>query len=459
MEYINKSSSKNRTIKKLLSKALQQNNEELILLEGEPGSGKSVALRHIALLLAKKAKQKFSPNTRIPLYINLRQLSANTSQKINKQLIKNYVLQTILKSLNDDLVDFFKSEFDVGLKKGNWYFLFDSFDEIPEILSAPDGSETVHDYEVAINNFLSGYCTCKGIIASRYFRGAAHLRWSSFRIMRLSSQRKLELIKKAGLNSECEKKLITELDITNDEVRYQSGNPLFLSLLTEYVRTNNVFPESTYEVFECYIDTRLTKDETRIQQRFSINATQLRTFAVDVAFTMAVDTGIGLNPTQSDLYEAFQKHINEIDAVVFQKSLAALEFIKIGVSTNKNSKLYEIGFNFAHRRFQEYFSSCKVLENPELVPYHTLLTSGKWRESVVVMMQTSQNIKIIDKLVNSALQLLNDVAKRTEEALNNTGNFIWVDYSLHLLSLIQDGFTGKMQHLDLKNKKGYFNHN
>jgi predicted NACHT family NTPase len=43
-----------------LSKALETSQERLILVEGEPGSGKSIALRHVAETLAVQAKKALS---------------------------------------------------------------------------------------------------------------------------------------------------------------------------------------------------------------------------------------------------------------------------------------------------------------------------------------------------------------------------------------------------------------
>jgi polyphosphate kinase 2 (PPK2 family) len=52
---------------KSLSAALKASKERLILVEGEPGSGKSVALRHVANELADRASRSRSVNCLVPL--------------------------------------------------------------------------------------------------------------------------------------------------------------------------------------------------------------------------------------------------------------------------------------------------------------------------------------------------------------------------------------------------------
>jgi Effector-associated domain 7 len=57
-----------------LTEALESSDERLILLQGEPGSGKSVALRQVVLNMARKVMQNPEQNSQIPIYINMKHL-------------------------------------------------------------------------------------------------------------------------------------------------------------------------------------------------------------------------------------------------------------------------------------------------------------------------------------------------------------------------------------------------
>ncbi len=91
---------------KSLSRALRLSQERLILLEGDPGSGKSVALRHIALELAGRAQRSRSTRNLVPLYINLKQLKRRRSLPIDRNLIEEYVLQTLNRANDRDIEQF-----------------------------------------------------------------------------------------------------------------------------------------------------------------------------------------------------------------------------------------------------------------------------------------------------------------------------------------------------------------
>lgn len=56
-----------------LATALQKSTERLVLVQGEPGSGKSVALRHVAYQLADKASYERRLDTKLPVYVNLKE--------------------------------------------------------------------------------------------------------------------------------------------------------------------------------------------------------------------------------------------------------------------------------------------------------------------------------------------------------------------------------------------------
>lgn len=65
---------------------------------------------------------------------------------------------------------FVDDEFYSGLKNGTWFFLFNYFDEIPDILGAEDADKIIREYADAIYDFLHGLNACRGVVASRYFK-------------------------------------------------------------------------------------------------------------------------------------------------------------------------------------------------------------------------------------------------------------------------------------------------
>lgn len=93
-----------------LTNALRQSTERLILVEGTPGSGKSVALRHVALALAKDAMHSRTINSVIPIFVNLKSLRREDRNgsllPIDQNLIRNFVLDVLNRANDRDIESF-----------------------------------------------------------------------------------------------------------------------------------------------------------------------------------------------------------------------------------------------------------------------------------------------------------------------------------------------------------------
>jgi hypothetical protein len=536
-----------------LSKALESSQERLILLEGAPGSGKSVALRYVAQAMARRAMKASSTQSLIPIYINLKELArrtgatggvleetpttqeeltqlretlvqrfsegelqtlcfdlgidvetlpgeskvdrarelliyldrrgripelvtlvknkrpdvawdeilksgatpsgrAQTGEAIDKHLIRAFVLKSLNRANDRDIEEFLEEEFDRGLREGTWLFLFDSFDELPEVLSSTEADAAIHDYADAIYDFLHGMNQCRGIVASRQFRGPGQLGWPRFRILPLSEERRLELVHKAELKPALEKELIGQLGTAVYEIRDMSSNPLFLGLLCEHVKTGNPFPENAHTVFETYIETRLTRDRERLERRFELEPGQVRVAAESLAFCMAADPGLGLSPVRERLQEATLRLGLEIGGR-FETLLDALEYIKLARTETATAPGESRPFTFAHRRFQEYFATCVVLREPERVTPEQLLTNARWRETAVVMCQT-QPLSVLSPLLEQARNLLAEMLDNFSGLIDVHVRkktlpepFSWPSGALHLLGLLQDGFGSRLVEL------------
>jgi hypothetical protein len=447
---------------KSLTKALASSQERLILVEGEPGSGKSIALRHVAQTMANRAKKARSTKSIIPLYINLKELERREGEAVDRNLIESFVMGSLKRIKDRDVDKFLDEEFNLGLENGTWFFLFDSFDEIPEVLSSTEADTVIINYGNAIEDFLHGMNRCRGIVASRLFHGPKYFRWPRFTILALSESRRFQLIRKANLKRATESELIGYLDTDSDEIRAMASNPLFLNLLCEHMKDGNPFPQNTHVVFETYINSRFTRDELRLQKRFNLDYRQLRASAEMIAFCMAADTGLGLSPVRENLKVAIER-LNLRLVSDFDTILDALEFMKLARSEEGIEGGHSNKFTFAHRRFQEYFATCVVLREPSLIPSIQILCNARWRETAVVMCQT-QPLHVLTSLVEQADELLAHVCddvlgwiKDLTEAVLSEKHitaddqqelildcFPWPSGLLHLLELLQEGFAGRI---------------
>lgn len=454
-----------------LSKALELSSERLILVEGEPGSGKSVALRHVAEKLAQRSMKDKSIKSVIPLYINLKKLERSSKVKINRELIEYFVKQELNRVNDRDIEQFLDEEFQKGVQEGTWLFLFDSFDELPEVLSSVEADTTIRNYAEAIDDFLSGFNKCRGIIASRQFRGPKHLGWPRFRILPLESRR-WELIRKAELEPRIEKELNGRLRIAPQEIQDMTKNPMFLGVLCEDMRDGSPFPENTHSVFENYLEKRLTRDADRLQRRFKLTPAEVRTAAEKVAFCMSIDPNLGLSPAREGIRGAMGRLGFKLRGNL-EQYLNALEYLKLARSEAQIVAGDSQFFTFAHRRFQEYFATCVVLSDLNRISPRQLLTDGRWRETAVVIFQT-QPPEVFAPILAEARYLLDEIAgnisgliddpvgyvnpETTNKNLSAPKPFAWPDGLLPLLGLLQDGFISRIKELpdDIQMQAGRF---
>jgi NACHT domain len=423
-----------------LSDALEQSTDQIILLEGEPGSGKSVALRHVALRMAAEMKTRPTERGVIPLYLNLKEFRPDGP--VDAAAVQNFVLSS-LKRANVLTVDrFLEQEFGQGIEEGTWLFLFDSFDEIPAVLGAIEADDVIAEYANGLYDFLTSMNDCRGIIASRDFRGPKRISWPRFRVQRLTGKQRRELIEKLDLPAVVEQRILSGLVDASAGVRQLAENPLFLALLCEYQRDMPEFPSSSHVVFENYVAKRFRDDSSRLSARFGLTSAQVRVVAEQAAFCMSAQADLGLSPRRVALLDAMRSigyHVDDSTAV----ALDALEYLKLARSVAGPDGSTD-GFTFAHRRFQEYFATCVVMAEATRISPLSLLTDGRWRETAITLFQT-QGEDAIQPLLTQATDLLRGMTAQVTALAPGDGPeddpppFDWPAGSLHMLGLLQDG--------------------
>ena len=417
-----------------LSRALASSAERLILLEGAPGSGKSVALRHLAQAMARRAANSHRSDPLIPIYVNLKDFEIDSVEPPTTEAVRDLVMRSVNRVNDRDIDSFLDEFFDEGMKRGTWLFLFDSFDEIPAVLSSVEGDDVVNSYARVIADFLGGMNRCRGIIASREFRGPGQLGWPTFRILALSRTRQLELLKKAALPSDIHGRLLGNLQHASTEVQEMAANPMFLGILVEYVRTVRDFPDTAHNVFEEYVTTRLDRDAHRILLRFGLQNSDLRVTAEQVAFCMSAESTIGLSPSRDKITASMQDQ--RFDVTRLTQRLDAIEYIKLARPSLVGGLHESATFTFSHRRFQEYFATCIVLREPSRISSSRLLSDGRWRETAVVLCQT--------RPLNELRAILAEAEQQLHQMCGNLcPPRVWPRNALHLLGLLQDGFAAR----------------
>lgn len=228
------------------------------------------------------------------------------------------------------------------------------------------------------------------------------------------------------------------------------------------------FPDHTHEILGTYLKERLERDEEKLKRKFNLNVKDVRGAAEKIAFCMTAESNIGLNPTRKEILIATEK-LQLFLGRDFNALLNALEYLKLARSDNNGSSEDAKTFTFSHRRFQEYFATCVVLNEPDRVTPLQLLTNARWRETAVVLCQTQPRgtlqpiIQEAESLLVSMNQEVNGLIDQPVKYLDarvkgedlfpfqhHTDElFRWPKNAVSLLDLLQDAFHKNIESLDV----------
>jgi hypothetical protein len=425
-----------------LIEALTSSAEQVLLVVGEPGSGKSVALRHLAHQMAQRGTLSSDPRALVPLYLNLKELTPGPKEGHTADSIKQFVLDNIRRG-DAETAAYVREHWDDYRSRGVWFFLFDSFDEIPAVLHAPTGSAVIREHAEALRMFLAGMSACRGILASREFKGPDSLPWQKLRILPLSEARQERLVSNSFLKPE-QQKLVREHLVSSDGNLLRS-NPLFLTLLCRYIREEGSPPTNDHDLLKGHIIRLAHRDVDFLQRTYHLRPEDLLAGAERLAVIFAESPTLSLAPTQDEIIAALDAQ--ESTSQQLHDLVAALVDVKIGRSDVRESRPGDLRFTFAHRRYQETLFVGYLAAHPQHLAPHDLLTNLRWREYTVTLLQTADS-SVLDPLLAEAAQVLDDAARRQSsvpivpELGGGLSYYLWDnDPLIRLLSLLQEGLT------------------
>lgn len=424
-----------------LMRAIETSTERAVLLVGEPGSGKSVALRHLAKQMAENGKKSNSARCPIPLYINLRELEVPTGVTVSVDLIQQFVLENIRRG-DADTSAFVQSHWNSNKENGIWFFLFDSFDEIPAVLHAATGSAAVRQYSEAIRQFLDGMGSCRSVLASREYKGPEALPWKKFRILPLGNDRQQKLVENSFLDDH-QIRLVQQHLATDRSTL--GNNPLFLTLLCRFVKDVGATPTSDHQLLSSHIERLASREPEYIRRKYGLTSDELIVGASRLAVLFAENPTVSLAPRLDDIFEAMEH--SGITKDELQNLISALVDVKIGRNDVATARQGDRRFAFSHRRYQETLFANFLASNEGYLAPHDLLTQPQWREYAVTLLQIQTNENVLS-ILNCATEILNATASSQRGILSVAGEavyFTWENQAFtSVLSILQDSFVRRL---------------
>lgn len=392
-------SSRGRTkkIANLLKAIRKDNRSKVFLILGDPGSGKSVALRKLCRdLIGEVVKTK-----KIPIYLNLKEWQTDQAWSEEKPPTINDFYEFCLSFLKgkdifaDEFVDrYFKRLYE----NGHLFFIIDSFDEIPAVLDVDESSWLIDKLSEILFAFLGGAHDSRGILSSRYYRKPSS-KFNATTILNIRPFSDYRIYEALNKYVALEKGLINSIFKERVELLPIASNPFTIGLIYSYLKDNyNLMPATQAELYASYINSRLETCKERYIQ-LGLTKDEIIEVTIEVAAYMFDSSNKGLEIPMSELQQKFRQ-------ISIQEIIDILIYARIGRLGQGSIKR----FSFVHRRFNEYFLVQKYLDNPNLITIDAIPNDTKYRDSLVLYCEIApiQHAKKIAEFCWGEVKLLNE---------------------------------------------------
>jgi DNA polymerase III delta prime subunit len=339
---------------------------------GDPGTGKSVAMRKLARdLIAESGR-----SARIPIYVNLkewrRQKSWTAEDKPTAEEFYKFLFYSVLENLDYAsralLQD--NENYHRLFEAGYFFFILDSFDEIPAVLDHDENSWLIGELSAAITRCVLGGHNSRAVIASRLFRKPKIIAESRsiFEIRPFSDDRIVRAISAAASDSE---RLIKIVLTERPDLGALGRNPFLLNLVINHFNLRHEAPNSQAQMFETFFQSNI--DFARAQYEFvDVSDSDIYLTCEQIAQSMFSQSNVRLELSDVELKRDIQRE----DLPEVLRFLVQARIARLGSASGN--------FSFVHRRFNEYFLVRRLAQGGHAVPYDAIQADSRWRDALVL---------------------------------------------------------------------------
>lgn len=412
-------------------KTLLGSNIPLVLL-GDPGSGKSVTLRHIGMEVARRELMKRRISPKLPVYVHLSQYTS----------IQNGKPEPLLKFLVKYLENFLEASKPITyrieeiLRQRRFVFLFDSIDEMP----SGDYAERVSE----LREFSINYGGNKCLFACRKLDYDPRFRHREVAIEPFGTRQRREFLKKnikiyshlLPLESRrlAYRNLKTVLD-ANHPLSELTGNPFFLKLIARYFFCRNGrLPRRRAELFEDYMNDFLRRERARAGSARLPADEEVLDVLARVAYIIT-SVAQGTTISEQNLVLEFRKS-NTINASKLKKLESHLQScINMAVQGGLLIKLQDNRYRFEHHRFQEYLTACYMDRFSTDFCIEDYVDNLWWQEVLIMLVGITDKPEIVvDCIITSAENALTNHEEEQSQKSKTTNSSIEVKTEWELKS-------------------------
>lgn len=430
---VRKGSSKKKVINDLTQAIKYDKRSTVFLVLGDPGSGKSVALRK----LSEELLNEINIRKTIPIYINLKEWSLINKWSLEHPPTPNQLQEFILKQLwgHSDLIDsILDSYFFKLLNNGSLFLILDSFDEIPMVLDENEHSWLIDKLSEVIFTTIKITPNSKGILASRFFRKPSK-KFKSDSVLFIRPFNDYKIFQTLHKSVNFTDKLVKELFNVRTDLIPIVRNPFSASLLSNYLQNTGNLPNNQAALYENYIETKLEL-YNKYNPNNKVNKNTILKESKDISYFMFQSEDLGLElPMETAIVHLSPSIIETINV---------LSYSRIGrVGTGVHKK-----FSFIHRRFNEYFVAVKLLENENLLIVESIPKDSRWRDALVLYCEIAPAMvanKIAEYCCTNSIDSIDTYYKRRikTEQLDDISR-------MHCLRFLSEAFKTRKDLLSVK---------
>ena len=359
-----------------LQEAIKKDRKsQSFLILGVPGSGKSVALRKLARDMLLEVKK----TSRVPIYINLREwISAESNDgsysRFDLKELEEFVVENVKRRGDVFTEEFVNLYFRPLWRSGRLFFIFDSFDEISELLDADEDSEVINSLSSVISRFISSHPASRGVLSSRVFRRPTQS-FLAQKVLEIRPLSESSISEALSRYPQFDDRLRLTLFRDRLDLIPLARNPFIMALLGAWVKVNQALPSSQAQIYEGYIQNRLSGCSSRLKTA-GVSIQEVMEVSTEVAWFVFSSSTFGLEAPVKMISDHFKS--SKVDAI-----LDILDYARIARVTQGDDK----SFAFVHRRFLEYFVTVRLLLNPAEVPVSHIPTDSRGRDALVLYAQ------------------------------------------------------------------------
>lgn len=356
---------------------LLRQRSRLALLEGDPGSGKSVCLRHVARRLASLAGTSKLSRRRMPLYLRLAELTLEPDVAPTGASIAHWVRDAARAWIGRHGGS--PIDVDAALAEGLWFILLDGFDEIPAVLAATHANSVVRAYSEAIREFAHSNHGCQVLVASRAYLGPGRVVWPRYRLRALDGRQRSAIIRSWFPAGGPYRRVLSEL-VTSRSIEAWVDNPMVLNLICAHRKNTGKLPASVHAAFESFVSRRMDERPECWEHRF--DRQELVSCAERLSMALLeLESEPGAAAPPPALSAALER--------------AATCLVELRLARGQRSRAQDRRrFEFVHRRLHEYFAASHLLRSPEAVDPERLLTDNRFREVAVVLLHFGSDAQL-----------------------------------------------------------------